>query len=156
RSVIAMILVPLPRFVLPTPEPPLAPAEGGVDGAFDQIDPASLHQVLRQRLQNHFETSVSLPLLKTTMAGLIRRREDPAIAPRCAESRAHHSRLPAHPATVVPDHRDSLVRRIPAAESPIAHLFRSILLIGGKSARAILLCPPYSSQWQQLFISHHL
>jgi len=53
--------------------PLFGPAEGGVDGTLAQIDPASLHQVLRQRLQNHFETSVPLPLLKATMAGLIRR-----------------------------------------------------------------------------------
>lgn len=35
-------------------------------------DASSFHQVSSQRLQNHFETSVPLPLLKATMAGLIR------------------------------------------------------------------------------------
>jgi hypothetical protein len=51
--------------------PLFGPAEGGIDGAFAQIDSSSFDQISGQRLQDHFETPVPLPLLKPTMAGLI-------------------------------------------------------------------------------------
>jgi hypothetical protein len=53
--------------------PLLTPLKRGVnEGSLTSMPPRS-RQVLGQRLQNHFETSVPLQLLKATMAGLTRR-----------------------------------------------------------------------------------
>ena len=71
-GVIAMILAPLPRVVLPAPEPPFGPAEGGVDEAFAQIRcflvPPGLEPASAESLRNVRPAA----LLKSTMAGLIR------------------------------------------------------------------------------------
>src|SRR6266581_1706152 len=53
--------------------PFFCPGERGVDEGFGQIDLAAVSQVFGESLEQDLKASGSLPQLKATMAGLIRR-----------------------------------------------------------------------------------
>src|SRR2546428_10710734 len=54
--------------------PFFCPGERGVDEGFGQIDLAAVSQVFGESLEQDLKASGSLPQLKATMAGLIRRK----------------------------------------------------------------------------------
>jgi len=82
-----MILLPLPRRVGPTAAPPFfCPGERGVDEGFGQIYLAAVSQVFGESLEQELKASGSLPQLKATMAGPIRRIAARQIVPRSARA----------------------------------------------------------------------
>jgi hypothetical protein len=83
RSAITMILVPLPRFVLPTPEPLFRPNEGAIHKGLTYVRLASLPQISHQGPKNLYQRTVLLPLLKLAMTGLIGRITFRQILPGC-------------------------------------------------------------------------
>jgi hypothetical protein len=68
-----MILVPLPRFVLPTARPLFCRNEGPVDESFADVDLAAFVKVLDQFLGSASENTLFDPLLEVPVAGLVRR-----------------------------------------------------------------------------------
>jgi hypothetical protein len=62
------------------------PGERGVDEGFGQIDLAAVSQVFGESLEQDLKASGSLPQLKATMAGLIRRIAARQIVPRSARA----------------------------------------------------------------------
>jgi len=60
------------------------PGERGVDEGFGQINLAAVSQVFGESLEQDLKASGSLPPLKATMAGLIRRIAARQIVPRSA------------------------------------------------------------------------
>ena len=70
--------------------PFFGPAERGVDAGSGQIELAAVSQVFGESLEQDLKGSGSLPQLKATMAGLIRRIAARQIVPRsrpCARPR---------------------------------------------------------------------
>ena len=113
RSAMAMILVPLPRLVLPTWRPFFGAGKGAIDERLAEIQPAAGVEIGGERLEHAPERPVADPALKAAMTRLIRRiairqvlpgragAKDPEdavqhvarIAPRSATSIATHARL---------------------------------------------------------------
>jgi hypothetical protein len=68
-----MILQPFPRLVGPILEPPFRRGETRVDEAFREVELSAVAQILGEALQDVEEHARPPPLLKSTMAGLLRR-----------------------------------------------------------------------------------
>src|SRR2546422_9331322 len=66
--------------------PFFGPGERGIDEGFGQIDLAAVSQVFGESLEQDLKASGSLPQLKATMAGLIRRVAAREIGPRGARA----------------------------------------------------------------------
>jgi hypothetical protein len=67
----AMILVPLPRFVLPTARPLFCRREGPIYERFPNIDLASFLQIFGQLLGHPFENTLPYLLMEPPVACLV-------------------------------------------------------------------------------------
>lgn len=72
-SATAMILVPLPRLVLPTPRPPFCGGEGALNEGLADIKAAPRAKILGEGLQDPSHHTRADPLLRAAMTRLIRR-----------------------------------------------------------------------------------
>ena len=93
--------------------PFFGPGESGVDEGFGQIDLAAVSQVFGESLEQDLKASGSLPPLKATMAGLIRRIAARQIVPRSARAQDPEDAVEDRP------------RRRPGAPSSIRSTSRS-------------------------------
>src|SRR5216684_7034833 len=89
------------------------PGERGVDEGFGRIDLAAVSQVFVESLEQELKASGSLPQLKATMAGLIRRIAARQIVPRSARAQDPEDAVEDRP------------RRRPGAPSSIRSTSRS-------------------------------
>ncbi len=80
-SAIAMILVPLPRFVLPTARPLFCQCKAPVYERLSYIDLSAFEQVFGQLVENGLESSLLRPFLEAPMPGMVWQ-----ILPECAGS----------------------------------------------------------------------
>ena len=93
--------------------PLFCPSERGVDEGFGQIDLAAASQLFGESLEQELKASGSLPQLKATMAGLMRRIAARQIVPRGARAQDPEDALEDRP------------RRRPGAPSSIRSTSRS-------------------------------
>ncbi len=93
--------------------PFFGPGESGIDEGFGQIDLAAVPQVFGESLEQDLKASGSLPQLKATMAGLIRRIAARQIVPRSARAQDPEDAVEDRP------------RRRPGAPSSIRSTSRS-------------------------------
>ncbi len=89
---------------------------GAVDKCFGQVELAASFEILGERMQHAFERAVADPVLKSAMAGLIRRISRRQVLPRCACAQD-------------PEHSHQHVAGIAVRPSSDADLHR---LLGGK------------------------
>lgn len=120
-SVTATILVPLPRFVLPTAEPPFSPRRRWHRWLL-RLNPTSLG-ALNPRPEPAKSPRTDHPFAISENAGdrFDRGDNDPvdrATAPPCARSTTPHSRRVGHRGADVPFHLCAVVRQRLTSESP--------------------------------------
>jgi hypothetical protein len=108
RSAMAMILVPLPRLVLPTCSLFFGAGKRAVDEGLAEIQPPAGLEILGERLDDLPEDALVVPALKSAMTRLIRRIPLGKIFPRRAGAE--------NPENPVQD----IARIAPRASTPVA------------------------------------
>ena len=147
-SVTAMILVPLPRFVLPTAEPPFWPPRRWRRWLL-RLDPTFLG-VLNPRPEPAKSLRTDHPFAISENADdrfdtADNDAEGRAMVLPCARSTTPHSTPPARLVEVAPSHPHAAVRQKPRGEFPIGNRSDPCCCLRKKSRRAIsTICPLFS------------